>query len=276
MQETDFFSFAADLVRSGRSFVAATVIRTEGSTLAKPGFRVIVSNEGKILYGSLGGACPEGAISRIAQDVLKSGNPRIFKIHLEEAEESLRGTINHSSVDEVFVETFCGGNMDLFVEPFKVPERIVVITPGGKDEIADFIGELAGQVGMRQEILDLSRLVGNDRSDIIDPLESFRFEASDYVVVLTKGDEDIKVLKRLSRERVSYLGLLASRKRSAHDFEILRKEKIQEEFINSIHTPIGIDVGAVLPAEIALSIMAEIISIRRLKKNPQNSGTLKP
>lgn len=275
MTPDDFFSVAADLMRNGKPFVSATVIRTEGSTLARPGFRVLVSADGKLLHGTLGGACPESVISQVAQEVLDSGKPRIFKIHLEEAEKAVRGSISQRKRDEIFVETFCGGNMELFVEPFTVPDRIVVITPGGKDEISDYITSFAGPLGMRVEVLDLSRFSEAGKNNVQDPLESFLFSNHDHVVILTRGEEDIKVLRRLYREKVSYIGLLASRKRSSHDFLVLRKEGVAEDFINSIHTPVGLDIGAVLPSEIGLSILAEIISVKRIRANMAPAGTSK-
>ncbi len=262
MKNEDIFSFAGKLSESGQPFAIATVIRAEGSTLAKPGFKVILSREGKLLFGSLGGACPEGAIAAPASDSLKDGKPKIVRVHLEEAEKSMKEMHLNTNPDEIFVETFCGGTMELFIEPFQPRKRIVVIKQGGKDDVADSIVQIGGSVGLMPVILDLSDITVNDGSAARDPLEKFEFTKNDYVVILTKGSDDIKVLKHLTKHDPAYIGLMASRKRSSYDFKEL-KGKVKDSYIESIHTPIGLDIGAVQPSEIALSIVSEIIKVIR-------------
>lgn len=258
MQDQDIFSFAGKLSDSGQPFAIATVIRAEGSTLAKPGFKVILSKDGRLLFGSLGGACPEGAIAGPASESLKEGKAKIVKVHLEEAEKSMKEMHLNTNPDEIFVETFCGGTMELFIEPFLPRKRIVVIKQAGKDDVADSIMQIAGTVGLTSEILDLSAITFNEKGSAVDPLASFQFTPNDYAVILTKGSDDIKVLKHLSKHKLPYVGLMASRKRSTYDFKEL-KGSVKDSFIESIHTPIGVDIGAIQPQEIALSIIAEIV-----------------
>ncbi len=266
MQDQDVFTFAARLSESGQPFAVATVIRAEGSTLAKPGFKVILSKDGRLLFGSLGGACPEGAIAGPAAECLKDGKPKIVRVHLEEAEKSIKEMHLNTNPDEIFVETFCGGTMELFIEPFLPKKRIVVIKQAGKDDVADSIMQIAGTVGLTSEILDLSAITFNEKGSAIDPLENFQFTPNDYAVILTKGSDDVKVLMHLAQHKLPYIGLMASRKRSTHDFKEL-KGSVDDAFIESIHTPIGVDIGAIQPQEIALSIIAEIIKeIRNISK----------
>jgi xanthine dehydrogenase accessory factor len=258
MQDEDLFSFAGKLSGSGQPFAIATVIRAEGSTLAKPGFKVILSKDGRILFGSLGGACPEGAIAGPASECLKDGKSRIVRVHLEEAEKSMKEMHLNTSPDEIFVETFCGGTMELFIEPYLPKKRVVVIKPAGKDDIADSIVKIATTVGLNSEILDLSAMSFTEKGSAIDPLTNFQFTPNDYTVVLTKGSDDVKVLRHLAREKLPYVGLMASRKRSTFDFKELNGS-VDDSYIKNIHTPIGIDIGAIQPQEIALSIIAEIV-----------------
>jgi xanthine dehydrogenase accessory factor len=266
MQDQDVFTFAARLSESGQPFAVATVIRAEGSTLAKPGFKVILSKDGRLLFGSLGGACPEGAIAGPAAECLKDGKAKIVRVHLEEAEKSIKEMHLNTNPDEIFVETFCGGTMELFIEPFLPKKRIVVIKQAGKDDVADSIMQIAGTVGLTSEILDLSAITFNEKGSAIDPLANFQFTPNDYAVILTKGSDDVKVLMHLAQHKLPYIGLMASRKRSTHDFKEL-KGSVDDAFIESIHTPIGVDIGAIQPQEIALSIIAEIIKeIRNISK----------
>jgi Xanthine and CO dehydrogenases maturation factor, XdhC/CoxF family len=101
------------LISDGRAFVTATVVKTEGSSLAKPGFKVVVM-DGNIVYGTLGGACPESVILDAASEVMESGFPRTIRIHLEESGKGLNAIISRKMPDEVSVETFCGGVMDCY------------------------------------------------------------------------------------------------------------------------------------------------------------------
>jgi xanthine dehydrogenase accessory factor len=265
MQDEDIFSFGEKLSFSGQPFAIATVIRAEGSTLAKPGFKVILSKDGRILFGSLGGACPEGAIAGPATECLKDGKAKIVRVHLEEAEKSIKEMHLNTSPDEIFVETFCGGTMELFIEPYLPKKRIVVIKQAGKDDVAESITKIANIIGLNSVILDLSAISFGENGSAIDPLTSFQFSSNDYAVVLTKGSDDVRVLKHLAKHKLPYVGLMASRKRSTYDFKEL-KGAVNDSDIESIHTPIGIDIGAIQPQEIALSIIAEIV--KEIRKNP--------
>jgi len=92
------------------------------------------------------------------------------------------------------------------------------------------------------------------------------------VVVLTKGDRDLHVLRGLSKVRVGYVGMLSSRTRTKQNFEALRAEGIPESFLSSIHTPIGLDLGGRTPAELALAILAEVVSVRQGRSFARTKG----
>lgn len=266
MENYDFAGRINDLSKSGQSFVVATVVKTDGSSLAKPGFKVVVHND-SIIYGTLGGACPEGVILDEARKVLDSGKPKTIKIHLEEAGEAVSAMISKKTDDEIFVETFCGGTLDVFLEPFKPFERLVIIGQGGKDDVEEDLVHLGKKLDFRVTVLDHAPSLEEEPDELISDLaldlSKFEFTDDDYIVVLTKGERDIEALTAISRHNPAYVGLMASKKRVAHDFEELRKKGVPEEFLNSVHTPIGIDISAVTPFEIALSISSEIIRTRR-------------
>lgn len=270
MENYDFASKIHEMSTSGQSFVVATVVRTEGSSLAKPGFKVVVFDN-KVIYGTLGGACPESVIFEEAEKVLKSGLPKTIKIHLEEAGESVTAMISRKTDDEIFVETFCGGTIDVFLEPFKPFERLVIVGQGGKDDVEDHLIELGKKLDFRVVVIDHAPVLEAKPDELISDLtfdiSTFDFQDDDFVVVLTKGERDIEVLKALSGHKPAYVGLMASKKRAVHDFSELKGRGVPESFLNSIHTPIGVDISAVTPYEIAISIASEITRTRREKKN---------
>lgn len=266
MENYDFAGKIHDMSAKGQSFVVATVVRTEGSSLAKPGFKVVVY-EDSIIYGTLGGACPESVIIDEARKVLESGVPKSIKIHLEEAGESVTAMISRQTDDEIFVETFCGGTIDVFLEPFSPSERLVIIGQGGKDDVEDYLIGLGKKLDFRVTVIDHAPVLDEQPdelvSDISLDLSKYGFTDGDFIVILTKGERDIDALTAVANHAPAYVGLMASKKRVAHDFEELRKKGVPEEFIKSVHTPIGIDISAVTPFEIAVSIASEIVRARR-------------
>src|SRR5208283_5568275 len=100
----EFTSLLHELVERREPFVVATVVNIEGSSLGKPGFKAIVSKDGKIVYGTVGGVCPESAIATMAMESLRTGKARVVKVHLRDARAALDGTLKSTNPDEVYVE----------------------------------------------------------------------------------------------------------------------------------------------------------------------------
>ena len=270
MKNLDFIKKLHELTDQGVSFAVATIVRIEGSSLGKPGFKAIVTGEA-VLFGSLGGVCPESAIVSTAEKVIESGKPRTVRIFLEEAGRAIAGMAKSGSEDEIYVETFCGGMMEVYVEPYLPSDRLVIIGQGGKDEVEDALVRMGRFLDFEVVVIDRTPVLSEQPDkilrDIKDDLSNFEFKPTDFVVLLTKGAYDIPALLGLSSSQVKYVGMLASRKRIKEDFEQLRAKGVREDFLGSIHSPIGIDIGAISPEEIALSIAAELISERRRKSS---------
>ncbi len=266
----EFPQVISDLVKSDEPFVVATVVRVSGSSIGKPGFKEVISSKGEVVYGTLGGACPDSAIIEKAKEVLNSGTARTIKVFLEDAKETLAGMAQDRE-DEIHVETNCGGIMDIYLEPYRRNERLVIIGQGGRDEIEDGLVSLGKSIGMSVAVIDPNPMLNSKPDVLIDPVNSplsdFAFNGDDFVVVLTKGARDIQVLEEISKHSVRYVGLLASKKRIKSDFETLGTNGIRKDFLDSIHTPIGIDIGAITPAEISLSIISEIVKYRRKQQD---------
>ena len=118
MRQTEFASTLAKLTAEGSPFAVATVVKTEGSSLGKAGFKAVISEKGDVVCGSLGGVCPESAITDIAKETMQSGLPKTVKVFLESVEDSVGAVVKGRTEDEIHVETNCGGVMTIFVEPY--------------------------------------------------------------------------------------------------------------------------------------------------------------
>jgi xanthine dehydrogenase accessory factor len=118
LNQSEFTKTLAKLTTDGTPFVVATVVKTEGGSLGKPGFKAVISATGDVVCGSLGGVCPESAITAVAKETMQSGVPKTVKVHLENAEDSVAAVVKGRKEDEIHVETNCGGIMTIFVEPY--------------------------------------------------------------------------------------------------------------------------------------------------------------
>ena len=129
------------LASRGTPFAVATVVKTEGSSLGKPGFKDI-SGAGEVVYGSLGGVCPESAIASAAKITMRTGSPKMVKVFLENVEDAVGAVLKSQSEDEIHVETNCGGTMEINIEPYLPQQRLVLIGQGGKDDVEEALVKL--------------------------------------------------------------------------------------------------------------------------------------
>ena len=275
MKQSDFTHFIDQLAERREPFVVATVVRIHGSSLGKPGFKAVISREGRIILGTIGGVCPESAIATMAQEALRTGQAKVVKVHLEDARSALDGTLRNASPDEVYVETNCGGMMEIYVEPYLPPERLVLIGQGGKDDVEDGLVKMGKTLGFETVVIDHLPVLTEDPDLLITDLDydlsKFVFAETDSVVVLTKGERDVPTLEAISKKKVRFVGMLASMQRVAEDVEQLRARGVDQAFLQSLHSPVGLDIGAVTPEEVVVSVMADIIATRRGRHPPHNA-----
>lgn len=275
MKQAEFAKMMDSLASRGVPFAVATVVETEGSSLGKPGFKVVISSSGEILYGSLGGVCPESAIAEVAKKTLMTGAPKMVKVFLESVENSVRAVLKSQTQDEIHVETNCGGTMKIYVEPYLPQQRLILIGQGGKDEVEEALVRMGKALDFDVVVIDHAPVLGEQPDRLIKDkdfdLGSFGFEGSDSVVVLTRGEGDIEILKTLSKFKLRYVGLLASRQRARENASKLRDARVGEQFISSLRSPVGADIGAVTPSEIALSIVSEAVASKYGKDLPRKA-----
>ncbi len=165
--------------------------------------------------------------------------------------------------------------MEIYIEPYLLPQRLVLIGQGGKDEIEDALVRLGKSLDFEVVVIDHSPVLTEQPDQLLKDMnfriEEFDFSETDSVVVLTKGERDIETLQALSGFKLRYVGLLGSRQRVKENAVKLREVGVKEDFISALRAPVGADIGAVTSSEIALSIMAEIVAEKYGKRIPGKS-----
>lgn len=280
MKNSEFARLMNSLTSRREPFALATVVKTEGSTIGKPGFKVMISKDGEILYGSLGGVCPESALVASAKKTIANGQPKNVKIYLEDVESAVEGVVKSQNEDEIHVETNCGGMMEVYIEPYMPQQRLILIGQGGKDDVEDSLVQQGKALDFEVVVIDHAPVLTEEPDELIKDLDydlsKFKFYDSDSVVVLTKGARDVEALAALSKFKLRYVGLMASKQRAVDDVEELRKKGVDRKFVETVRTPIGVDLGAITPAEIALSILTEIVATKYGKTVPSRSLSANP
>ena len=244
-------SRAAELRQARVPFVHARVVRAERPTSAKPGDQAVVLPDGSI-EGFVGGACAESTVRAQSLSLLDSGEPLLLRISPEEGEDGGLGA-GDDAPGTLSVVNHClsGGTLEIFLEPV-VPAPLLAVH--GESPIAVALVALAGGVGFRA--------VEGGEEAVASGGEAAETPAA--VVVASHGRGEEQVLEAAVRTGVPYVGLVASRKRGE---AVLAGLDLDEAERASIHTPAGLDIGARTPHEVALSILAEIVSLR-----PRPSG----
>ncbi|MCH2164493.1 MAG: XdhC family protein [Marinovum sp.] len=228
-------------------FAFATIVRTAGATAAKPGAKALLSADGTILHGWLGGGCTRGAVKRAAIDALQSGAPQLISVAPEDLLEEL-GVAAGDTVDGTrFARNGCPsrGTVDIFIEPsLPMPELVVL----GASPVAQAITALAPQFHWHVA------------STLAEGVAAARQK---YVVIATQGQGDLNALKSALSGPVDYVAFVGSARKYATLAEKLRASGVSAEAIRSVDAPAGLDLGAVTPEEIALSILAQLVRVRR-------------
>jgi xanthine dehydrogenase accessory factor len=232
----------ADELRAERTpFVVATVVRAQRPTSVHSGDAALVLGDGTI-EGFVGGACAEQSVRLHALRALETGEALLLRI--------LPGDDDAPAVEgAVTVQNPClsGGSLEIFLEPTLAPPRVVVV---GETPIADAVVRLGAELDLATE----QAWPGDE----VDPADGDL-----AVVVAAHGRDELRALRRALEADVSYVGLVASRLRGEAVRAELRAEGVAEERLATLETPAGLDIGARTPEEIALSILARIVAVRR-------------
>lgn len=242
---------------AGEPVALVTVVGTEGSTPQKAGARMLVHADGRIV-GTIGGGCLEAEMCRQAREAITTRRKGLVSYDLTPDEAREDGLV-------------CGGRMQVFIEPI---EGTPVLCLFGAGHVAQPLARMAKACGFRVELADdrikfanAQRFPDADHivvEDLAVAAGQMTLGASSYAVVVTRGHKgDEAVLAQLLRRGLRFVGLLGSRPKVVHILAALAEKGFSHEELAGIHAPLGIEIGAETPDEIAVSILAEMISVRR-------------
>lgn len=253
------YEAALEAIRHGESAAVATVIEASGSTPRGTCAKMLICADGRTV-GTIGGGALEARVIEEAKAAIAEGQSRELDYRLVDEKRGDPG--------------ICGGDMRLFVEVLS-PRPTLLIIGGG--HIGQAVAELAAFLGYRIAVLDeRPEMVTPERfpqaemlltGDCIQQVVDFPFTEHTYVVMVTSHHtQDEEVLAVLADCPLAYVGLIGSHRRSALTFERAREAGAPEQLLERVHTPIGLNIGAETPREIAVSIIAEIIAVQRGKE----------
>ena len=261
----EVMDLVAQLKAAEEAFVLATVVRTVSVTAAKAGAKAIIRHDGTIVAGWIGGGCARGAVLKAARDALADGEPRMVSVQPENllAELGVKPGENREGVR--FVSNMCPskGTMDIFVEPVLPHPSLVIL---GGSPVALSLAAQARRLGYHVTVAapGADLLESPDADLVIDGLVLGKLnQAKRFVVVSTQGKGDEAALRTAIDTPAAYRAFVGSRRKMA----ALRAKLIGEGFaaaaLDAVKAPAGLDLGAITPEEIAMSILAEITVERR-------------
>ena len=233
-----------------------TVVRAQGSTPQRAGAKMLVFADGRTV-GTIGGGCYENEAIGKARIAIVDGKPALLHFELNDDFAQENGLI-------------CGGRMDVHVDPLMPDPRLFIV---GAGHVGYHLARIAGDAGFRLHVVDDREKFANpDRfpsatvtvDSIPEWLERADIPPGAFVVVVTRGHQhDLDAMRALATRNIRYLGLIGSRAKVARIYSALLQEGFPVESLERVYAPIGFEIGAVTPAEIAVSILAELIAVRR-------------
>lgn len=261
----DVMELLSRMKATDQAFALATVVRTVSVTAAKAGAKAIIRPDGTIVAGWIGGGCARGATLKAAREALADGRSRLVSIQPQDllAELGVEAGESREGVD--FARNMCPsqGTMDIFVEPVLPRPALVIL---GSSAVAFSLAELARPLGFHVTVAapaaDLPATPDADTT-----IDGFLLPAAGparrFIVVSTQGKGDEAALKSALAAEAEYLGFVGSRRKMAALRAKLSGEGVEAAALDRVRAPAGLDLGAITPEEIALSILAEITVRRR-------------
>jgi xanthine dehydrogenase accessory factor len=277
MDDLDLFRKAVALLESEQPVALVTVTATIGSTPGKVGYKMLVFDGGKGTAGTVGGGLIEAKMIGEAAGMLDRPASRTFAFRLGETAEDEKGICGGSV--ELLVETFDAGAVPLFAERVRAAEEDLTQSPTvilcGAGHLSYFIARYAASVHFRVTVCDdRSEYANAERFPDADKIvvqdfkcvfDGTQVDDRSYIVIVTRGHKcDEIVLERALKTPARYIGMIGSRRKTLTLLEKLRARGVPQEQLDRVYSPIGLAIGAVTPEEIALSIVCELVKVRRL------------
>jgi xanthine dehydrogenase accessory factor len=252
----DIFEEIVRMRRAGQRGALATIVHTNGSIPSYESSRMLVGEDGTIA-GTIGGGCVEADVWAAAREVMEREAPRKMVFNL-----------NHeASYDNGLI---CGGTLEVFVEPI-LPQPIAYLFGGGHVSMA--VAKSASTAGFgivviddREQFANRERFPMADRviTSFEEAFTQIRPNASSYLIIVTRGHkQDMRVLSWAVRTDARYIGMIGSKRKVLSTYKALEAEGFGPEEFERVFAPMGVDIGALSPEEIAVSVTAELVAVRR-------------
>jgi len=258
---TEILKEALKRIDKGETIALVTVVEAKGSTPREVGAKMLV-NKDSLIAGTIGGGITEARVIEEAQQALREGKGRLLTYHLTKEEAAL---------DEGAI---CGGEMKVFIDVLQPKEEVLIF---GAGHIAVYVSKLMKMIGFKVTVIDdREEFANKDRFPEADEiivetigkaLNNIKITPATYIVIVTRGHlKDEEALKSVIKSSAAYIGMIGSRKKNTTVFQHLEEQGVSAQELKKVHAPIGIDIGAQTPEEIAVSIIAEIIQDKRKRK----------
>jgi xanthine dehydrogenase accessory factor len=253
----DIYEQIVQLRREGRRGAVATIVNVRGSIPSFRTAKMLVRDDGSIV-GTIGGGCVEADVWQAAREVMESEKPRTLKFDLNQDPKYDTGLV-------------CGGTLEVFVEPVLPPAILYIF---GAGHVALNLCRTAANAGFDVTVTDdRSSYATKERFPDAREVHAVDFDKAaqqldpneaSYIVIVTRGHrDDMRMLRWAVQTRARYVGMIGSRRKVIEIFKTLQKEGLPAHLFDRVHAPIGLDIGATTPEEIAVAITAELIAIRR-------------
>jgi xanthine dehydrogenase accessory factor len=252
----DLFEEIVRMRQAGRRGALATIVHTNGSIPSYESSRMLVREDGS-LVGTIGGGCVEAEVWAAAKEVMQNEAPRKMTFNLN----------NEATYDNGLI---CGGTVEIFVEPI-LPQPMLYLFGGGHVSIA--VAKAASAAGFGIGVIDDRETFANGErfpmaqlfyTSYEEAFEKLKPSASTYLVIVTRGHkDDMRVLAWAARTEARYIGMIGSKRKVISVYKALEQEGYKPEEFERIYAPTGLEIGALSPEEIAVSIVAELIAVRR-------------
>ena len=253
----DIYEQIVELRRQGRRGAVATIVNVRGSIPSFKTAKMLVRDDGSIV-GTIGGGCVEADVWQAAREVMESEKPRTLKFDLNQDPKFDTGLV-------------CGGTLEIFVEPVLPPALLYLFCAG---HVALNVCRIATNAGFEVTVTDdRSSYASTERFPAAQEVHALDFDEamkkidpseSSFIVIVTRGHrDDMRLLRWAVQTRARYVGMIGSKRKVIGIFKNLLAEGLPAHLFDRVHAPIGLDIGAVTPEEIAVAITAELIAIRR-------------
>jgi xanthine dehydrogenase accessory factor len=264
----EVFSAVTDALERGEPAALVTIVSTTGSTPQRVGAKMLVFADGRIV-GTIGGGCYENDAFWKAREAITNRKPQLVHYELDDDFAQESGLV-------------CGGQMDVYIEPIEPSPELYIV---GAGHVGFHLARVAHEVGFRVHVVDdREKFANRERfphaveivvEDIPAWIARTTLAAHAYAVIVTRGHtNDLEALRALAPRELRYLGLIGSRAKVARIYEQLVEDNMSADSLKHVHAPIGLDIGAVTPQEIAVSILAELIAVKHGKMATRSAGDL--